>query len=102
MATVVPPVRGSGLDFGAPHPNVATAGRRLPAVRDFAQVDREIRDTLHPTVGWFLLLAVAVTFLLIGIATWFYQIHEGLGVAGYEPPTMWAVYIVCFVFWVGI
>ena len=31
-----------------------------------------------------------------------YQIHEGLGVAGYNPPVMWGVYIITFVFWVGI
>ena len=27
---------------------------------------------------------------------------QGLGVAGYNPPVMWGVYIVTFVFWVGI
>jgi Ni/Fe-hydrogenase subunit HybB-like protein len=97
MATAVPPRQDA-----SPAPNVATASRRLPAVRDFGQIDREIRATLHPTVGWFLLLLVAITFLVIGIGTWAYQIHEGLGVAGYAPPTMWAVYIVCFVFWIGI
>ena len=33
---------------------------------------------------------------------WIYQIHEGLGAAGYQPPVMWGVYIITFVFWVGI
>jgi Ni/Fe-hydrogenase subunit HybB-like protein len=28
--------------------------------------------------------------------------HVGLGVAGYNPPVLWGVYIVTFVFWVGI
>ncbi len=28
--------------------------------------------------------------------------YYGLGVAGYEPPVMWGVYIVTFVFWIGI
>jgi molybdopterin-containing oxidoreductase family membrane subunit len=40
--------------------------------------------------------------MLIGATTWTYQIHEGLGAAGYHPPVMWGVYIITFVFWVGI
>ena len=40
--------------------------------------------------------------MLIGATTWTYQIHEGLGAAGYQPPVMWGVYIITFVFWVGI
>ena len=75
-------------------PNIASADVQLPAVKDFEQVDREIVGTLHPTVAWFMGLGVAVFFLLIGIATWMYQIYSGLGVAGYNPPVMWGVYIV--------
>ena len=29
-------------------------------------------------------------------------LKDGLGLAGYTPPVMWAVYITTFVFWVGI
>jgi Ni/Fe-hydrogenase subunit HybB-like protein len=75
---------------------------RLPAVRDYEQVDREITSVLHPTAAWFLCLLVAMGMLAIGIGAWMYQIYAGLGVAGYHPPVMWAVYIVCFVFWIGI
>ncbi|MBV5325016.1 MAG: polysulfide reductase NrfD, partial [Rhodospirillaceae bacterium] len=39
---------------------------------------------------------------LVGAATWIYQIYWGLGNAGYAPPVMWGVYIITFVFWVGI
>ncbi|HMC53814.1 MAG TPA: NrfD/PsrC family molybdoenzyme membrane anchor subunit, partial [Gemmatimonadaceae bacterium] len=75
---------------------------RLPAVADYEQVDREIIATLRPTLGWFAALAVAILCLLIGISAWMYQIYSGLGVAGYSPPVMWGVYIITFVFWVGI
>jgi molybdopterin-containing oxidoreductase family membrane subunit len=86
-----------------PHrPNIAAAGFQLPAVKDYDQVDREIVATLHPTKGWFVLLFTAITCLAIGITCWMYQIHEGLGVAGYAPPVMWGVYIITFVFWIGI
>ena len=32
-------------------PNVASADVRLPAVKSYEQVDREIAATLHPTLG---------------------------------------------------
>src|SRR6476469_1200815 len=83
-------------------PNIASADVQLPAVRDYEQVDREIVGTLHPTVAWFMGLGVAIFFLLIGIAACMYQLYSGLGVTGLNPPVMWAVYIVTFVFWVGI
>jgi Ni/Fe-hydrogenase subunit HybB-like protein len=83
-------------------PNVASADVQLPAVKDYEQVDNDIIETLHPTKAWFLGLGVAIFFLLIGAGAWIYQIYAGLGVAGYNPPIMWGVYIITFVFWVGI
>src|SRR5260221_5426200 len=97
MATMVPPREERVL-----RQNVPSASNRLPGVKNYAQVDREIVGTLRPTLGWFALLGTAILSLLIGISTWMYQIHEGLGAAGYHPPVMWGVYIVTFVFWVGI
>jgi hypothetical protein len=78
MATVVQPRR----DDSVPRPNIPSAGNRLPGVRDYQQVDRDIIGTLRPTLGWFAALGTAVLCLLIGIAAWTYQIHEGLGAAG--------------------
>jgi molybdopterin-containing oxidoreductase family membrane subunit len=88
---------------GAAHrPNIPTADRRLPAVHTYEQAEAEIRATLHPTVAWFRALAVAIALMLVGAATWMYQIYEGLGAAGYHPPVMWGVYVITFVFWIGI
>ena len=83
-------------------PNIASADIQLPAVKDYDQVDREILQILQPTKAWFGGLLIALTCLAFGILSWSYQIHEGLGVAGYNPPVMWGVYIITFVFWVGI
>ncbi len=83
-------------------PNVPSAAVRFPAVRSYEQVDSEIAATLGPSLGWFGALGIAVLCMLIGATAWTYQIYEGLGAAGYQPPVMWAVYIVTFVFWVGI
>ena len=82
--------------------NIATADVQLPAVASYTQITDEILDTLKITKAWFLGLGIAVFCLLIGATAWFYQIYMGLGVAGYRPPVMWGVYIITFVFWVGI
>ena len=101
MATAVKSYPRPG-EQPVPRPNVASANVQLPAVRDYEQVDNEITATLHPTVAWFGGLAIAVVCMLIGAAAWTYQIYWGLGQAGYAPPVMWGVYIITFVFWVGI
>ena len=98
MATIARPYD----DTPERRPNVPSAGHRLPGVRDYEQVDNEVIATLGPTAKWLLSLGVAVLFLIIGAAAWIYQIYMGLGVAGYNPPVMWGVYIITFVFWVGI
>ena len=95
MATTVEPQ-------GPARPNIPAAGLQLPAVRDYEQVDREIGATLNPTKAWFGGLGLAILCLLVGVTAFTYQLHEGLGVAGYEPPVMWGVYIITFVFWIGI
>ncbi|HET7585952.1 MAG TPA: NrfD/PsrC family molybdoenzyme membrane anchor subunit [Gemmatimonadaceae bacterium] len=83
-------------------PDLPSADVHLPGVKTYHQVNVDIRSTLHPTKAWFGALSIAILCLLVGITAWMYQIYMGLGVAGYEPPVMWGVYIVSFVFWVGI
>src|SRR3989454_3954815 len=66
-------------------------------------VTRTIARTLGtPSRGYFLLLGAAVALLAIGIITLLYLLRYGLGLAGYSHPVYWAVFITCFVFWVGI
>ena len=83
MATLAQPGRVNDPDEPK-RPNIARAGLQLPAVKDYAQVDREIMATLRPTKAWFTLLMVAITCLGIGASAWIYQIYAGLGVAGYS------------------
>ena len=55
------------------------------------------------SLGYFLLLgADAPRRAPPPALTWIYQIYMGLGIAGYTHPLFWGVYIVTFVFWVGI
>jgi len=64
------------------------------------------RDILNPTrsVGW--AWAAMLVFAILGViqaaATLAYQTYVGLGVAGYQAPIFWGVYIITFVFWIGI
>src|SRR5712691_9564709 len=66
-------------------------------------VTRAIARTLgNPGKGYYALLGSAVGLLAIGIVCLLLLLRYGLGLAGYSHPVYWAVYITCFVFWVGI
>ena len=67
------------------------------------EVTRDVVNTLGTAgKGYFLLLAGAVGLFLVGIGTFTALLWKGLGLAGYNPPIFWSVYITTFVFWVGI
>jgi Ni/Fe-hydrogenase subunit HybB-like protein len=69
----------------------------------YADVDRSVRRVMDPPGlmfwAWIFFCAALVA---IAAGLWTRQIYEGLGVTGLKQPTMWAVYITNFVFWVGI
>src|SRR5205823_3933420 len=66
-------------------------------------VTRTIARTLgNPGKGYYALLILAVALLGVGIVCLLFLLRYGLGLAGYSHPVYWAVYITCFVFWVGI
>ena len=84
-------------------PNIPSAAVRLPAVRDYEQVDREIIGDAAPDrsdgsrrSGSRCSASSSASRRGCTRST------AGLGVAGYSPPVMWGVYIITFVFWVGI
>ena len=69
----------------------------------YGAVTRDIlRPLFKPSVAYFGLLGLALTMIAWGGYCWFHQIRWGLGVAGYQPPVFWGVYITTFVFWIGI
>jgi molybdopterin-containing oxidoreductase family membrane subunit len=68
-----------------------------------AEVTRDVVATLGaPSRGYVMMLAGAVGLFLVGAFTFVMLLKDGLGLAGYNPPVMWSVYITTFVFWVGI
>lgn len=59
-----------------------------------------LRSRLGARSLWVMLICVGV--IAHGLVAWVRQVEVGLGVAGYAPPVYWGVYIVTFVFWIGV
>lgn len=70
------------------------------------QADSLDRDVLKamgkPTPLFWAALGVSISMFGVGMATWGWQIYNGMGMAGINNPVGWGVYITDFVFWVGI
>jgi molybdopterin-containing oxidoreductase family membrane subunit len=49
-------------------------------------------------------LATLMAFIVgaAGLVAWSFQLRRGMGVTGLQRPVFWGVYIVDFVFWIGI
>ena len=69
----------------------------------YGAVTRDILRPLFKTSAIYMgLLGACTALLLYGGYCWYVQLTQGLGVAGYQPPVFWGVYITTFVFWIGI
>lgn len=69
----------------------------------YQDINREILRTLSPPRrSYYLLLALLFLGVVFAASCWAYQILSGMGVAGVMHPVNWGVYLVHFVFWVGI
>ena len=74
-----------------------------PSRLTYDYVTRTIARTLgSPGRTWYILLGSALTLMAIGAICLVLVVRYGLGLAGYSHPVYWAVFITCFVFWVGI
>ncbi|MDJ0785784.1 MAG: polysulfide reductase NrfD [Myxococcota bacterium] len=79
-----------------------TETTRLPAPPD-SKINRDILRVMEGTSpGYWFLVALAVIGAHVAGGVWAYQVYAGLGIGGYTHPVFWGVYIVTFVFWVGI
>jgi Ni/Fe-hydrogenase subunit HybB-like protein len=81
---------------------VAALIRPAPAPPD-SRINRDILSVMDgASIGYWTLLGLAVLVVHVAGAIWIYQVYKGLGIAGYVHPVFWGVYIITFVFWVGI
>jgi molybdopterin-containing oxidoreductase family membrane subunit len=87
-----------------PPPPEAVAAMIRPAPRrPDSRINRDILAVMEgASLGYWALLGFAVLVVHVAGAIWIYQVYAGLGIAGYVHPVFWGVYIVTFVFWVGI
>src|SRR5689334_25399757 len=78
---------------------MATAPELLPyrRIRDdlFRPLSRVSRNYVLATVCAFVVGAA-------GLVAWAYQLRLGMGVTGLQRPVFWGIYIVDFVFWIGV
>lgn len=76
---------------------------KLPVHESYEKVERDVMAAMStPSIWWWLALAFSATCFVIGMGFWGYMIFVGMGVAGIQNPVSWGIFIVNFVFWVGI
>jgi len=85
-----------------PAASVAAMIRPAPRIKESA-TNRDMLAVMDGApLGYWLLLLLSASAMMMAGAIWVYQVYKGLGIAGYAHPIFWGVYIVTFVFWVGI
>lgn len=60
------------------------------------------RPLKSTSARYWAVFAVLAAVTLWGLIAWAYQLKTGIGVAGIRRPVFWAIYLVNFVFWIGI
>ena len=84
---------------------MATAEIEVPReeLPSLADANRDIsRPISTPYRRYWLLLGICAALIAAAGVAWAIQIRDGMGRAGINNPVNWGVYIVTFVFWVGI
>jgi Ni/Fe-hydrogenase subunit HybB-like protein len=66
-------------------------------------IDQNVLDPMYRTgIHFWILFVIMAGLVMLYAATWLYQMVNGLGVTGLNRPVMWALYIVNFVYFIGI
>ncbi len=82
-----------------------TKGEEIDIRNDiaWAQINGDVlRSLAKPRLSFWLLFAFAGFLFLIGVACEVYQWRKGLGVANFDNPHVWGLYIASFIFWIGM
>lgn len=68
-----------------------------------SQLNNEMLSSLRPPgMAWYALIGFLGAVVAWGVFAFGYQIMNGMYVTGLDRPVMWGLYIVNFVFWVGL
>ncbi len=67
------------------------------------RIDQDVLDPMYRlSVRFWVLFVIMAGLVLMWGVTWFFQMDYGLGITGLNRPVMWAIYIVNFVYFIGI
>lgn len=70
----------------------------------YKEVNEDVLRIITKTgPGYYIILAlVSITALILYFLPWIDQIYTGQGVTGLNVPAFWGIYLVDFVFWIGV
>ncbi len=73
------------------------------AARSAEELNDEMLSSLRaPTWRWYALAFFLGAVVALGLVAFTHQVLTGMSVTGLNRPVMWGVYIINFVFWVGL
>jgi len=61
-----------------------------------------LRPLVETSRGFYVTAALLAVIGLWGILAYYFQLRDGLGRTGLNRPEYWGIYIICFVFFIGI
>ncbi|MHB8133228.1 MAG: NrfD/PsrC family molybdoenzyme membrane anchor subunit [Anaerolineaceae bacterium] len=73
-----------------------------PMPRD--EMNQMVMNAMQTTTKkyWVFLIGFGLAVVVLLFGAWGYMIANGMGVAGIRRPVFWGIFIVTFVFWIGI
>ncbi len=75
----------------------------LPRAEPHANARQDLwRPLSAMSRSYLIVLGLLTIVTLWGLFAWGYQLYRGIGVAGIRRPVFWGLYLVNFVFWIGI
>ena len=83
--------------------------RFVPKAKDinediaWAKINKdELKSMERPRMLYWVIFLGSLAIFLVGVACEIYQYDTGLGVANFENPQVWGLYIATFIFWIGM
>ncbi len=66
-------------------------------------IDEDVLSPMYRTgIRFWIMVVILGGLVMMMLSTWLYQMVWGIGVTGLKRPVMWALYIVNFVYFIGI